>query len=557
MSTKQNIKVALVILAMTVGACSQNSTISSTDLQDQIDKAKRQLELEQAKKDIAAAQQGQAEAQAAAFKAKMGSIDTSNLPKGTITTDDKVNIEANYLAYAAADAAAEVIADLIKQPVCQENLGFYTGKDQDAVQAYLVFKQQLDDVQRRIKAKRLTDPVNLQEVPSSVLAEPTGSAAELYTLQTLSQPPPPLPGEKKQTVIGGGFTPLADVASAINAATGLISLFKVDTSFNGVTVASDDLALQALVAAKIRSKCWSNNPGMLIIHPTFAYNTGQSQLLTQVQGLYDTADKFNQQAASLEQFVGSRLAAAATSLGKQQDRLAALQTELDAIAKQLQGHPSSSDKKKLQKQQADDLQERHKIGNSILNDAYESGLIPNKPGPDSSPKEVHDARAALASRYQDDQFTVSQRTAELRASATRISDLITAMSKPDASGVAPLQAILRAEKLQKSLTSSSYLLATKIITVGGNNINKKYPFWSTLSFSGGIVAEYLLTNNSGAIVESGTVECYGGRVKEADLQDTGLNQAKRISCTPNIGPATQVNEASTKKAIRDMSPGSK
>jgi hypothetical protein len=125
--------------------------------------------------------------------------------------------------------------------------------------------------------------------------------------------------------------------------------------------------------------------------------------------------------------------------------------------------------------------------------------------------------------------------AALKSAASRVSDLVSAVSKPDTNGASPLQTILRAEALQRNL-GPSFLLITKIITVGGNNITKKNAFWSSLSFSGGIVAEYLLNNNEGAIAQSGTVECYGGRVKEGDLQK-GLGSADTFVCSPEVDAA--------------------
>jgi hypothetical protein len=545
MSTKQNIRIAVVVLAMAVGACGQSGSSPSSDLQSQIDQAKQQRDLEQIKADIDAAKQKQAESQAATFKAQLGSIDTSNLPKGTITTDGKVAIEANYLAYAAADAAAQRIVDMLSNSVCHQNLGFYTGKDQDAVQAYLVFKQQIDGVQQTLAAKGFMDPVFLRKVPSSVLPEPSGDMANLYTFNVPVQPPPSTEGFVASTVAP------ADVGSAINAAIGLISLFKVDTTFNGVTVTSDDLALQALLAAKIRRKCGSDQR---IFHPTYAYNTvNDSALLQQLQTLYQTADDYNQQAKNLDQFVSAPLTAAATSLGKQRDRLSALQSDLDSIAQKLKGHPSRAERTKLEKQQADDTEERQKIEKQIHKDAQASEVQASEI---DVPGDIGKTIDKLSARYQDDQFTVQQRSDSLKASAKRVSDLIAAVSKLDSAGVAPLQSILHAEKLERGLENKSYLLVSKIISVGGNNINKKNAFWSTISFSGGIVAEYLLNDSSGAILESGTVECYGGRVKEGDLQNSGLNEAKRISCTPDINILEQAARASVKNPAGNSPAGS-
>jgi hypothetical protein len=90
------------------------------------------------------------------------------------------------------------------------------------------------------------------------------------------------------------------------------------------------------------------------------------------------------------------------------------------------------------------------------------------------------------------------------------------------------------------------MLMTKIVSIGGNNINKKNILWSTLSFSGGIVAEYLLNNKDGAIIQSGTVECYGGRIKEGNFKP-GVNPASSISCSGvNVSTETAQMAGNTK-----------
>jgi hypothetical protein len=534
MKAKRTIEIAGVIFALAVGAWSQSTTASSSDLQNQITALQQQAALEKAKQDIATAQQGQAEAEAAAFKARLGSIDTSNLPKGDVSVDGKVAIEANYLAYAAAESAADRIVALLGNSVCRQNLAFFTGKDQDAVQAYLVFKQQLSAVRDSLKNKGFLDPVLLERVPSSVLPEPSGDMAKIYKLKPLPQQGGGSHNfDLTQSVAGIG--PVAEGTAAINAVIGLVSLFKVDTTFNGVTVPSDDVALQALVTASVSRKCGTT---VRVFHPTFAYSTvGDSDLLNTMQDLSQTADPFNQRVDSLNQFVGKPLSDAATSLGKQRDRLAAIKSELASIAQQLKGHLTYAERAKLLKQQSDDTQERQKITDQIRSDAA-SGIL------DASGN-LDDVIQKLLARYQDDLLLVQQRSFDLKNAAARVTDLIARVSKADGSGVAPIQSILRAERMENGLKNDAYLLVTKIISVGGNNISKKNIFWSTISFSGGIVAEYLLNDSSGAVVASGTVECYGGRVKEANLQNAGLDDAKRISCTPRNIVEEQAQQAST------------
>ncbi|HEY4933116.1 MAG TPA: hypothetical protein VII23_16240 [Terriglobales bacterium] len=529
----RNFLTVITVFALTWSALSQTQPATQPDLQTQVDQAQLQVKLAQAQKDIAAANQGKAEADAAAFKAKLGSIDTTNLPTGKVTTDDKVVIEANYLAYAAATAAASRIADFLENSVCSQNLAFYTGKDQDGIQAYRLLKEQITTLNKNLGG--VNQVLRLAPVPNSVLPEPDGALQTLYTFQSPQPPPPPAEGGKVQDFIFP-VTPAA-VTSSINAAMGLIALFKVDTSYTGVTITGDDLALQALVASAVREHCRTRNPAFQVYQPTYSYSTAKSDLLAQLQKLPGSADDFTVRATELEQYVKAPLDTAIASTTKQRDRILALEAELKTIAVQLKANPSRTQKTKLQDQQQADTVELASITDSVRTDARASGLVNATTG------DIHQVAAALIARYEADQYAVQQRMAVLKAVAGRISDLVSAVSKPDSTGASPLQGILRSEALENGL-GQSFLLMTKIVSVGGNNINKRNAFWSSLSFSGGIVAEFLLNNNVGAIAQSGTVECYGGRIKEGNLQK-GLSSASSIVCSPEVDAANPTSSTQT------------
>ena len=517
----------IFVLGLALTAAAQNTTNSQSDLQTQVDQAQNLAKIAQAQADIATANQQKAEAQADAFKAKLGSIDTSDAPKRTITTDSVV-IEANYLAYTAANSAAARIADALGEGVCSQNLAFYTGKDQDAVQAYIALKNQLNLVAQAVNGKRMIEPVVLRPVPSSVLPNPEGELVKLYKFESPApantQPPPPKQGAQNEPNVTAIATP-ADASAIINAALGLISLFRVDTTFTGISVASDDVALQALLAHEIQRHCHRFNPQPQLFHPTFSYSTaGSSDLIKQIQSLLDTSEVLKAQAAQLDQFVGTPLGNAITATAKTRDSIAALDADLNTVVAELGSKPFSSDRAKLIKQQTDDTAQRQTLVGQLRNDADACGF------PNARTADVATLSAELIGRYQADQVVAQGASAPIQTTASRISDLLSAVSKPGSDGTSPISAILRAERLQKGLTDQSYMLMTKIVSIGGNNINKRNFFWSTLSFSGGIVAEYLLNNKDGAMVQSGTVECYGGRVKEGNFKP-GVNPSNSISCS--------------------------
>lgn len=93
-----------LMLSITWISCFPLATVASTQSQStDTDNQKLQAQKDRAQleADIAKAEKDKAEAEAAAFKARLGSLSTSNLPQGKVTTEGVV-IEGSYLAYLAA-----------------------------------------------------------------------------------------------------------------------------------------------------------------------------------------------------------------------------------------------------------------------------------------------------------------------------------------------------------------------------------------------------------------------------------------------------------------------
>jgi hypothetical protein len=130
-----------------------------------------------------------------------------------------------------------------------------------------------------------------------------------------------------------------------------------------------------------------------------------------------------------------------------------------------------------------------------------------------------------------DQLRADVRVQALKSLQTRMSDFLSALTKPDSNGATPLVGLLRAQAFQGAVTKEAIIVNVKFVTAGGNNIIKKNVLYSTLRFSGGVVAEYLLADHLGYLTASGVVACYGGQFGEDDIQKGFKKKKSEISCT--------------------------
>ena len=132
------------------------------------------------------------------------------------------------------------------------------------------------------------------------------------------------------------------------------------------------------------------------------------------------------------------------------------------------------------------------------------------------------ARAAKEPKCKDifaaDSATLDARKAQVAATQTAVSQVVTALTATDAqSGLSQIQTLALAEQLAEQFGGAS-ILQLKSIAAGGDTKTKKNILYTSLSFGGGAILAYMMINPTGTIEHSGTVPVYGGFVDASDMK---------------------------------------
>jgi len=318
-------------------------------------------------------------------------------------------------------------------------------------------------------------------------------------------------------------------------------LFKTDTEIHGVTVPVDDLALQALVAHELTLRCKSGNNSFSVIHPTYFYSglqTGTDSLMGDeknpglIRQLAQIQLEVDARASELESKVKQPLASMVEISKKQRTSIVQLTDELK--------DPKTSKAKKDK-----DHSDLKRIVAFLQRDATEAELDLNRPCDELC------ISNKLLQLYTNDQIQVEARIAALKSISAKISDLISALNKPDSNGITPLQTMLRAESLAAKKGDGANTLVTKFVTIGGNNITRKRVMGSRASFGGGVVVDFIRIDSGGLIAQSGIVQCYAGRLKEDELpgklDGDSVKQIVRCTSTPAVAPVGTAGETQQHK----------
>lgn len=233
-----------------------------------------QLEQAQRERDLAKALQEKAEAEAAAAKARLGSLDTSALPKGSGEASG-LSIEGRVMAYRAAGRIADdilaAVANLPQRPVV-----LYSQAELNAVMRYRALVRQTQLLQQAVTHVTV-DPAHPQ-LPQ--LSSESGPCAK------------PIRGA---TIVPSGVKlgPLDQVGVALQ----LLSLFKSDRKLTGADVSLDDLGLAALVMERLV------HAGVRVAYPpsylpmlfsASADPFAQSPLLQSVQAVFENQTALDQ-----------------------------------------------------------------------------------------------------------------------------------------------------------------------------------------------------------------------------------------------------------------------
>jgi hypothetical protein len=427
------------------------------------------------------------------FQNYVGTIDTSRLPKGA-TTITGANAEATSLAYQTGMAAADRIAGDVCGNLTGPLILFNNQADIDALRNLFIVRAQLLSAWRSAPAVYST--LQLTTIPATPgITNPIGVDG-------------PSPNGSSLWHFSGEGTGRAvvPILSSADAALSLISLFKTDSTLNGVSLTTDDLSLQLMIAGQLRrnSKCSGKGPIFQTAYsvPPLRSPTGRpgdsSPLIDLVLDAVSQQSKLQTQSSLLSSM---------------------LATPLNALLAALQKLVGDST--------ADPLVKDQKTADQM------------KPGSgrDAAEATVKAKKAAI------DAIPIVQGDLGLvQSQITIITNLVSQSSAITASltstGGTALQAALKAEALNCALAPAAtcitmeaqpYVLITKMSAIGGDNATRQNIFRTTLSFSGEITATYLLLDNSGAVVTAGMTQCYGAVSQTKPISDD-LLKTNKVTC---------------------------
>jgi hypothetical protein len=187
----------------------------------------RQVAIAEAKRKIA-------EDEAAAAKAKLGAIDTTDLPKGSGSATD-LKVEGTIMAYRAADAIAEQIAGVLTDPGLRvTQIVFFSEQQLNGILKYRAFIRQANLLQEAIR--QVSGDLERPRLPS------------LESDNCLQPQPRALAGAPLDT---------------INSALQVLTLFKTDKVISGAEVTLEEFAIAAALVQRLRLI----NPNLAIAYP--------------------------------------------------------------------------------------------------------------------------------------------------------------------------------------------------------------------------------------------------------------------------------------------------
>lgn len=382
-------------------------------------------------------------------------------PKGTVTFDDKaaVTIENTVKAYEAVRDAAATIAQGIVKDHPNDSVYVILGTGDVTAQTGLsVFEAQTDLIKKRLETIDKFKTAEGMMLPKEGSGEPSAAAA------------------------------LALAGPAINAVTGLISLFKVDDKFVPKDETADLPAVYGAVAAQMQGHGTIYYPEIMPAHLFEATSPVQARLTTVVDAL-DT----------LRATYYSRLAhkAKATKLAAEADDaikvgVATLKTldEIDAIDKKIAAPGTSpADIKNLKASKEEKLK-------SIPADAIRDKTALN---------DKRKFLGALKNFIDANDKYIALLEPVLKAG----DDYMAAMTKSDVTTTSPLMALITADRLRRVYTekpASTFAIQLGVQKLSGTRKEHTNFFGTSVSFSGGVVVSYrVFEASSGRLIASDTV----------------------------------------------------
>ena len=236
---------------------------------------KLQLEAAQAKRDIATAQQDEA-------KAKLGTLDTSGLPKGSAEATS-LNVEQKILAYGAVQSIASQIAVKVAA-VKPTSVVIYSETELKGVLQVREFLQQVAVVHKAVARSVGFGANGLPSLPKLTSDSACGGAVA-----------PAVAASGVEAEAGGGLAPLTAIGTVLQ----ILSIAKTDKKMTGVDVEISSVALRNAVVGKLRER------DVVVVDPaTYAAMTTLSRTGLAVSKVFTESQNLANDSTSLDVFVG-------------------------------------------------------------------------------------------------------------------------------------------------------------------------------------------------------------------------------------------------------------
>lgn len=438
----------------------------------------------------------------------------SATPLAGDTTLENVKLEPEMVSYRAMSDAADTISREIRGKIgSAQNIAIYDAqvvRDWRFYKAlFPAFQGQVNDLSSRYR----TALCNIaREFPAEKFV------SDVYIVGNCPGLPHP-----------AGISP-ASIQTAFAAGTNLLksfvdltALFRTETKIQGVSFTIEESALVAELFRALRNQ----------------YGTGEDKVRLYYPEVFPprlSSDPQNPDPSSIVVVIGSLFLDKAEA----DDAIAKMSNAIDALNKKLKEPSELKGQLEAQLSRIQSLDK--KVKNLKLALAAETNPAVRK----ILLGELGAARAELASLGAPTDASLKLKVEELKAGIKEQSDaigpleatvkqlqahikLLTGLNtrflafvdesvKVGANGTSPLATFIKSQDLDRAMPDpESYWLEIKSVSAGGNNRTRKNLLWyftgARLDHSGGVIVEYTLYDNTGAVVYSDKLSVYGGYVE--------------------------------------------
>jgi len=474
-------------------APSPTPTQQELDLQEQKRLIELQRDIELAKKAIRDAQPQPA--------SKPTPPAPSATPLAGDTTLDSVKLEAEMVGYAAMSEAADHISKEIKgRKSSASNIAIY---DSQVVQDWRLyralfpaFEGQVEDIKNQYKSLLCTDPTISADVRPAFLSS-------IYCT---------VPHRNVKTAVGGFDAAFEAGSTLLKSFIDLTALFRTDTKIQGVAFTIDESALVAEVFRALKN---DYSPATINLYypkvfPPRVKNSSDTVAVVGDLFIYKKeADAVIKTKNADKDTTVGLMADPSSKKAKLEDTLAqikGLNSKLDALSAALQLERKPAVRKKINEEITNAKVELAKLGET------ESSLN----------VKINAQKAILA--------PLEAKIKQINSDVMRLTDLndrflafVNDFVKVDASGINALALFIKAEDIEHAMADpESYWLEIKSVSSGGNNRTRKnlltFFTGAKLDHSGGVIIEYALYENSGAVVYSDKLSIYEGYVEPKKIR---------------------------------------